>query len=229
MLDKTFEAVFTITSGITVGDFLECVFLALALGIAIAAASCVRSRSSGSFLMTLALLPAIVAVVIMLVNGNLGAGVAVAGAFSLVRFRSVPGTAKEIGAIFLAMAVGLACGMGYTGLAAVFTVLMCIVIVAYSLSNFGRSRDFKLRKVLRVTVPEDLDYAEIFDDVFTQFTKRVELIAVKTTNLGSLNRLTYEIVLKKPGTEKALIDALRCRNGNLEISLSIQANEGLEL
>ena len=229
MLDKTFEALFTITSGITVGNFLECVFLALALGVLIAAASCVRSRSSGSFLMTLALLPAIVAVVIMLVNGNLGAGVAVAGAFSLVRFRSVPGTAKEIGAIFLAMAVGLACGMGYTGLAAVFTVLMCVVIVAFSLSNFGRSRDFKLRKQLQITVPEDLDYAEIFDDVFAEFTTRTELLMVKTTNLGSLNRLTYEVVMKKAGAEKAFIDALRCRNGNLEISLRYQQSEIAEL
>ena len=229
MLDKTFEALFTITNGITVGNFLECVSLALALGVLIAAASCVRSRSSGSFLMTLALLPAIVAVVIMLVNGNLGAGVAVAGAFSLVRFRSVPGTAKEIGAIFLAMAVGLACGMGYTGLAAVFTVLMCVVIVAFSLSNFGRSRDFKLRKQLQITVPEDLDYAEIFDDVFAEFTTRAELLMVKTTNLGSLNRLTYEVVMKKAGTEKAFIDALRCRNGNLEISLRYQQNEMAEL
>ena len=229
MLDKTFEALFTITNGITVGNFLECVSLALALGVLIAAASCVRSRSSGSFLMTLALLPAIVAVVIMLVNGNLGAGVAVAGAFSLVRFRSVPGTAKEIGAIFLAMAVGLACGMGYTGLAAVFTVLMCVVIVAFSLSNFGRSRDFKLRKQLQITVPEDLDYAEIFDDVFAEFTTRAELLMVKTTNLGSLNRLTYEVVMKKAGTEKAFIDALRCRNGNLEISLRYQQSEIAEL
>ena len=229
MLDKTFEALFSVSTGITVGNFLECVFLALALGVAIAAASCVRSRSTGSFLMTLAVLPAIVAVVIMLVNGNLGAGVAVAGAFSLVRFRSVPGTAREIGAIFLAMAVGLACGMGYTTLAAAFTVLMCIVMVAFSLSDFGQSRNFKLRKILKITVPEDLDYGNIFDDIFAQFTSRAELLSVKTTNLGSLNRLTYEIVLKAQGTEKALIDALRCRNGNLEISLSYQTTEQTEL
>lgn len=229
MWDKTFEALFNISSGITLGNFLTCLFLALALGVLIAAVASLRSRSSGSFLMTLALLPAIVAVVIMLVNGNLGAGVAVAGAFSLVRFRSMPGTAREIGMIFLGMAVGLACGMGYTTLAAVFTVLMCIVIVAYSLSNFGQSRNFKLRKILRVTVPEDLDYGSIFDDIFAQFTSHADLLSVKTTNLGSLNRLTYEIVLKTQGTEKALIDALRCRNGNLEISLSYRNTEQPEL
>ena len=106
---------------------------------------------------------------------------------------------------------------------------MCVVIVAFSLSNFGRSRDFKLRKQLQITVPEDLDYAEIFDDVFAEFTTRAELLMVKTTNLGSLNRLTYEVVMKKAGTEKAFIDALRCRNGNLEISLRYQQNEMAEL
>ncbi len=229
MWDKTFTALYDMASGITLGDFLCCVGLALVLGVLIAVTASFRSRSSGSFLLTLAVLPAIVTVVIMLVNGNLGAGVAVAGAFSLVRFRSMPGTAREIGMIFLAMSVGLACGMGYPGFGAMFAVLMCAVVFGFSLANFGQKRDFKRRKILRVTVPEDLDYADIFDDIFAQFTLQADLIAVKTTNLGSLNRLTYEIVLKKSGTEKALIDALRCRNGNLEISLSYQASEFGEL
>ena len=132
MLDKTFTCIYDIATGITLEAFLICVGVALVLGVAIAAVSGFRARCSGSFLMTLALLPAIVAVVIMMVNGNLGAGVAVAGAFSLVRFRSVPGTAKEIGAIFLAMAVGLACGMGYPVFAALFAGIMCLVILAFS-------------------------------------------------------------------------------------------------
>ena len=229
MLDKTFTCIYDIATGITLEVFLICVGTALLLGLAIAAASGFRTRCSGSFLATLALLPAIVAVVIMMVNGNLGAGVAVAGAFSLVRFRSVPGTAKEIGAIFLAMATGLACGMGYPVFAALFVVIMCVVILCFGLVHFGQRRDWRMRKQLRITVPEDLDYAELFDDLFAEYTTTATLIAVKTTNLGSLNRLTYEIVMKKSGTEKALIDALRCRNGNLEISMSILSNENGEL
>ncbi len=228
-MQTLFSCIYDTASGITAESFFLCVGIALVLGALIALVAGFRTRCSGSFLVTLALLPAIVTVVIMLVNGNLGAGVAVAGAFSLVRFRSVPGTAREIGAIFMAMAVGLACGMGYPGFGAVFAVIMCLMLTAYTLANFGKSRDFRLRKILRVTVPEDLDYAEIFDDLFEEYTSYAVLTAVKTTNLGSLNRLTYEIVLRKSGTEKALIDALRCRNGNLEISLSLQSTEVGEL
>ena len=229
MLDKTFTCIYDIATGITVEAFLICVGVALVLGIAIAVVSGFRARCSGSFLMTLALLPAIVTVVIMMVNGNLGAGVAVAGAFSLVRFRSVPGTAKEIGAIFLAMAAGLACGMGYPLFAAMFAVIMCVMIMAFSAFSFGQRRDWRDRKQLRITLPEDLDYADLFEDLFAKYTTQATLIAVKTTNLGSLNRLTYEVVMKKTGTEKAFIDELRCRNGNLEISMSIMANENSEL
>ena len=229
MLDKTFTCIYDIATGITVEAFLICVGVALVRGIAIAVVSGFRARCSGSFLMTLALLPAIVTVVIMMVNGNLGAGVAVAGAFSLVRFRSVPGTAKEIGAIFLAMAAGLACGMGYPLFAAMFAVIMCVMIMAFSAFSFGQRRDWRDRKQLRITLPEDLDYADLFEDLFAKYTTQATLIAVKTTNLGSLNRLTYEVVMKKTGTEKAFIDELRCRNGNLEISMSIMANENSEL
>lgn len=229
MWDKTFDTLFNTASGITLGNFALCVATALVLGTVIALVAGFRARSSNSFLLTLAVLPAIVAVVIMLVNGNLGAGVAVAGAFSLVRFRSMPGTAREIGMIFLGMAVGLACGMGHPVFAAIFALVMCAVVFVFSLLGFGQKRDFRLRKILRVTVPEDLDYGHIFDDIFTEYTSHTDLLSVKTTNLGSLNRLTYEIVLKAQGTEKALIDALRCRNGNLEISLSYQTTEQTEL
>lgn len=229
MWDKTFTAVYNTTTGITVKSFAICVAAALVLGVLIALTVRFRSRHSGGFLVTLAMLPATVAVVIMLVNGNLGAGVAVAGAFSLVRFRSLPGTAREICAIFVAMAVGLGCGMGYPGFAALFALIMCAVLLCYTLAGFGQRSNQRLWKVLRITVPEDLDYANMFDDLFAEYTRRWELLSVKTTNLGSLNRLTYEVELKKPGTEKALIDALRVRNGNLEISMSIRAETGTEL
>ncbi len=229
MWDKTFTAIYNATTGISVKSFLICVGAALLLGALIALVVKFRSRHTGGFLATLAMLPATVAVVIMLVNGNLGAGVAVAGAFSLVRFRSLPGTAREIGAIFIAMAVGLGCGMGYPGFSALFAGTMCLVFMVYTLMGLGQRSKHRLVKVLRITVPENLDYANMFDDLFTEYTSRWELLSVKTTNLGSLNRLTYEVVLKKPGTEKALIDGLRVRNGNLEISLSIMAETGTEL
>ena len=229
MLDKTFTCIYDIATGITLEAFLICVGVALVLGVAIAAVSGFRARCSGSFLMTLALLPAIVAVVIMMVNGNLGAGVAVAGAFSLVRFRSVPGTAKEIGAIFLAMAVGLACGMGYPFFGLLFAGIFCAASLLYALIGFGGRRNAVMHRVLRITVPEDLDYPNVFDDLLEKYTSDAKLTDVKTTNLGSLNRLTYELTLRKAGTEKAFIDELRCRNGNLEISMSIRPPERREM
>ena len=229
MLDYTFSSLFTVTGSMTLSAFLTCILAALALGVVMALVYTFRSAYTRSFVVTLALLPAIVCVVIMMVGGNLGAGVAVAGTFSLIRFRSVPGTAKEICAIFLSMAVGLACGMGYPVFAAVFAVLMCLVILLLTVLNFGGHKNTQLRKVLRITVPEDLDYTGVFDDLLSKYTSQAELIAVKTTNLGSLNRLTYALVLKKAGTEKALIDELRCRNGNLEISISVQTQDEREL
>lgn len=229
MLQSIFSGIYNPAIGITLETFLISIIVALVLGAVMAAIYCFRSQHSRSFVVTLALLPATVAVVIMLVNGNLGAGVAVAGTFSLVRFRSTPGTAKEITAIFLAMAVGLACGMGYPAFAALFCILMCAVSMLYALTNFGGQRNGQLRRVLRITVPENLDYPTVFDDLFEKYTSKIQLTEVKTTNLGSLNRLTYELTLQKTGTEKDFIDELRCRNGNLEISMSYQPMESREL
>ena len=229
MIETIFSGIYNSATGITLETFLICIAVALALGAMMGAIYCFRSQHSRSFVMTLALLPATVSVVIMLVNGNLGAGVAVAGTFSLVRFRSTPGTAREITAIFLAMAVGLACGMGYPAFAALFAVLMCVVSLLYTFVNFGGQSKSQLRRVLRITVPENLDYPTVFDDLFEKYTSKVQMIEVKTTNLGSLNRLTYELTLHKAGTEKEFIDELRCRNGNLEISMSYQSTESREL
>lgn len=229
MLKSVFSGIYDPSIGITFQTFLISITVALVLGAVMAALYCFRSRHSRSFVVTLALLPATVSVVIMLVNGNLGAGVAVAGTFSLVRFRSTPGTAKEITAIFLAMAVGLACGMGYPAFAALFALLMCAVNLIYTFTSFGGHPQEQLRRVLRITVPENLDYPTVFDDLFEKYTSRTQLMEVKTTNLGSLNRLTYELTLQKPGTEKKFIDELRCRNGNLEISMSFQPTESREL
>lgn len=216
-------------SVISTGDFLLCLGCALLLGLLLAFGYMYRSRYTKSFVVTLAMLPAVVCVVIMMVNGNIGAGVAVAGAFSLVRFRSVPGTAKEISMIFLAMGSGLICGMGYLGFAILFTVIMCIISILYNHLDFGSKKNAAIYKTLNVTIPEDLDYTNVFEEVLSEYTNSCELIRVKTTNMGSLFRLTYNITLKDALKEKEMIDKLRCRNGNLEISISKQDTTVTEL
>lgn len=231
MLNYLFQGVFdaTATSTIHIGGFLICIFSALILGLLLAYAYMYKSRYTKSFVVTLALLPAVVCVVIMMVNGNVGAGVAVAGAFSLVRFRSVPGTAKEITMLFLAMGAGLISGMGYIGFAILFTVLMCFVTRLYNRLDFGSKKNAAIYKTLTITIPEDLNYTGVFEEVFREFTDSYELVRVKTVNLGSLFRLTYNLTLKSAETEKDMIDALRCRNGNLEISVSKQDTTAAEL
>ncbi|MBQ9277374.1 MAG: DUF4956 domain-containing protein [Lachnospiraceae bacterium] len=229
-MENLFESMNTLNqTDITLGDFVITIIAALILGAVLALTYKYKSNPTKSFVGTLAILPAVVSVVILMVSGSLGAGVAVAGTFSLVRFRSAPGTAKEIGAIFMAMAVGLACGMGFMGAAVVFTVIMCVVVLVYETVGFGKSNMSVLNKTINITVPEDLDYSEIFDEVWEKYVSKVEMTKIKTTNLGSLNKLTYNITLKEKNTEKQLIDDIRCRNGNLEISMSAQVTEQMEL
>ena len=222
MPDTIFRGLFDtdMTTVIAPWQFLLCVGAALALGLVIALSYMYRTRYTRSFVVTLAMLPAVVCVVIMMVNGNVGAGVAVAGAFSLVRFRSVPGTAREIGTIFLAMGAGLVCGMGYLAYAALFTLVLCAVFMLYSRLDLGTKKNAATYKVLNITVPEDLDYTGAFDDVFHAYTEKIELTAAKTANMGSLYKLTYRVVLKPTVSEKRFLDDLRVRNGNLEILLA---------
>ena len=228
MLESVFSTLYNSYTEITVPLFLIIMASALLLGALEAFVYRRNNPCTRSFAVTLAMLPAVVSVIILMVSGSIGAGVAVAGTFSLVRFRSAPGSAKEIAAVFIAMAIGLACGMGCPGLAALFTLIMCGAELLYSRVGFGRD-PFEARKTLSVTVPESLEYSGIFDDLFAAYTTEAKMTRVKTTNLGSLNRLSYEITLREPGTEKALIDAIRCRNGNLEISLGCRAAETNEL
>ena len=213
---------------IGVGNFLLCLGVALVLGLVVAAVYAWKNEHSASFMLTLALLPAVVCVVIMMVNGNIGAGVAVAGAFSLVRFRSAPGSAKEIVTIFLAMGAGLIAGMGYLGFAALFTVIMCAMFLIYN-AVAGNVRSEAVNKTIKITIPEDLDYTGAFDDIFAEYTKKNELVKVKTTNMGSMFRLTYNVTLKDATKEKEMIDRIRERNGNLEIMVSKQENRVAEL
>ena len=230
-METMFKGIFDneLAQTIRVEDFLLCLGVSLVLGLIMAVAYMWKNDHSKSFLVTLALLPAVVCVVIMMVNGNIGAGVAVAGAFSLVRFRSAPGSAKEIVTIFLAMGAGLIAGMGYLGFAALFTVIMCGMFVVYNLLVSGSAKRDALNKCLKITIPEDLDYTGAFDDIFTEFTKKNELIQVKSTNMGSMFRLTYNVTLKCTSGEKQMIDRIRERNGNLEIMVSKQESPNTEL
>lgn len=231
MFENLFKGLFDtdLTAVISVTDFLLCLGASLVIGILMAFAYMYRTRYTKSFVVTLALLPAVVCVVIMMVNGNVGTGVAVAGAFSLVRFRSVPGTAKEICTLFLAMGAGLIAGMGYLGFAVLFTVVMCIMFVLYNRLDFGTKKNAATFKTFTITIPEDLDYSGIFDDIFSEFTTSHDLVRVKSTNMGSMFKLTYNVMLRDVTREKEMIDKIRCRNGNLEITVSKQETVGTEL
>ena len=205
-----------IGSEITLSAFFICTAVSLLLGLGAAAVCMFKNRCPQSFAITLAILPAVVQTIIMLVNGNIGAGVAVAGAFGLVRFRSAPGTAREIGVIFLAMAIGLATGMGYVVLAAVFFVIVAGVLLLLSALHFGESD--RAERVLRITIPENLDYDGLFDDLFATYTKTHTLEKVKTANMGTLYELQYRVTFREPEVPKLFLDEVRCRNGNLNIS-----------
>ena len=200
---------------LTVSAFLICTLVSLLLGAALALVSMYRAHTSQSFAVTLAILPAVVQLVILLVNGNLGAGVAVAGAFSLVRFRSVPGSAREISALFLAMALGLATGMGYLTLAVLAFVIIAGAMLLFTALGLGRNHPSE--RSLKITIPESLDYEGLFDDLFEQYTRSHTLVKVKTSNMGTLYELEYRIILTGESVPKAFLDALRCRNGNLNI------------
>ena len=200
---------------ITLQVFLICTVVSLVLGLGTAMLCMYKSRYTQSFVVTLAMLPAVVQVVIMLVNSNIGAGVAVAGAFSLVRFRSAPGSAREIGMIFLAMAIGLATGMGYVVLAVAFFLIMAAFVVILGAVQFGSSNEYE--RELKITIPETLDYEGLFDDLFQKYTRSAQLYRVKTSNMGTLYEVDYHIVLKTERIPREFLDELRCRNGNLNI------------
>ena len=221
MLESTFSSVFgtaeSLVGAVSAADFLLCCVFSVVLGAVCAGVYMFRHSYSKNFVVTLALLPLIVQMVITLVNGNLGAGIAVMGVFNLVRFRSIPGSAKDIGNVFLAMAIGLATGMGFIALAVLFTVIVGIANVVYVLSPFGKQK--APEKMLKITIPEDLEYDGVFDGVLARYTDEHELVEVQTTNMGSLFLLEYAVRMKEPGVEKRMIDEVRCLNGNLKVVL----------
>ena len=213
-----FDTVFSQGEMNILGYFLS-IISALVIGVLFALVCGYKSNSSKSFLITTSLIPACVALVIMLVNGNIGAGIAVAGAFSLVRFRSAPGTAKEICIIFISTAAGLALGMGYIAYALIFIAFSSVVL--FLLTNFKifEKKNANCNKVLKITIPESLDYENVFEEVLVKYTKEHNLVQIKSVNMGSMFKLTYAVILKDIKLEKEFIDELRIRNGNLEISL----------
>ncbi|MBQ6602997.1 MAG: DUF4956 domain-containing protein [Eubacterium sp.] len=217
------------STGITVPGFFICLVIAIVLGAVVSIVHTLCEESSRGYNITLALIPPIVCVIIMMVSGSLGAGIAVAGTFSLIRFRSRPGTATEICSIFLGMASGLACGMGYPGFGILFAVILCVIMFLYHRFGFGARKEGPLNRVLNITVPEDSSFTDMFDDVFEKYTSSCTLVRIKTTNLGSLLKLRYELVLSQAGTEKAFIDELRTRNGNLELNLAFKAESENDL
>ena len=204
-----------IPAAMTVSAFLICLLSALVLGVLTALVFSFRSEHSSNLPFALVLVPPIVTLVIMMVNGNIGAGLGVAGAFSLIRFRSAPGTARELSGLFTGTAIGLACGMGYVGIAALFFLVVAVTVLALTLLRFGEtSRSYRH---LRITIPENLDYDGLFDDIFDKYTVDHQLQKVKTTNMGTLYELSYNIHIKGSDVSKDFIDELRCRNGNLNI------------
>ncbi|MGN0691807.1 MAG: DUF4956 domain-containing protein [Oscillospiraceae bacterium] len=208
----------TLTTNFSAGEIILCGAASIVLGAMIAAAFGYKSRKSGSYMITVALLPLIVQVIIMLVNGNVGTGIAVMGAFGLVRFRSAQGSAIDICGVFLAMAVGLACGTGHIWIAAGLAAVVCLLKLLYTILPIGKNKPKE--KELHITIPENLEYDGVFKDILDKYTKKWELVQVKTTNMGSLFKLKYYIEIIDPSDEKKLIDELRCRNGNLEIMCS---------
>lgn len=224
-----FDSIITSVSGdLDMRTALICTIVSLLLGFIIAVIYMAQDKNyTKNYIMTLVLLPALIQVVIMLVNGNLGTGVAIMGAFSLVRFRSLPGTSKEISGIFFSMVVGLATGMGYISYAFLITCLIGFAMFVFSKSRFGEVKEEA--KDLKITIPENLDYTGLFDDLFAQYTSNHSLFHVKTTNMGSMYELQYHITLKEEMKEKEFLDALRCRNGNLTICCGYRERNAVEL
>lgn len=214
-----FESIFK-DGNMPATSFFIALGVALIFGGIYAFLACYKSGSSSSFFIAAALLPMTVAAVIALVNGNLGIGVAIAGAFGLVRFRSAPGSAKEISIIFIAMAAGLAFGMGYLAYGAIFLLICGCLLFVFGKFTAKTKLLKNKEKIIKITIPETLDYSSVFDDIFSEYTIYAELENVKSTNMGSMFRLTYRATLKSLDLEKPLLDALRTRNGNLEIQCS---------
>ena len=206
------------SQGLTLNSTLICTGVSFGLGLLLATAYIMQGNHSKTFVVSLSVIPILVQAIIIMVNGNIGTGVAVAGTFSLIRFRSYPGTARDITAILCAMLIGLASGMGYIGFGFMITLVFCVLSVI--LTKLPLDFSDKESRELKITIPESLEYNDVFADIFSSYTKAITLDRVRTTNMGTMFELTYTITQSAPGKEKQFIDELRCRNGNLPISIN---------
>ncbi len=206
-----------INGGLDIKSAFICIITSIVLGLIISIVYMKSSRYSKNFVITLAVLPILVSTVMIMVNGNLGTGIAIAGAFSLVRFRSMPGNSKEIMSVFFAMTIGITIGAGYIVFASIITIVVSLMIIIFYLTNFGENKNNY--KTSDIIVPESLDYDDVFEEIFNKYTNRYELVKIKTTNLDSLYELRYDITLKDGVKEKEFIDSIRVRNGNLKVSI----------
>lgn len=214
-----FNSIFdSTTTGLSITTGLICAAVAIVLGVIIAITHMKTSQTTKGFLTTLATLPLLVMAVMIMINGNLGTSIAILGAFSLIRFRSIQGKAKDLLSVFFAMMVGLACGMGHVLFAVVITVIAVIAILFFSYTHFLEPN--KKQRVLKIVIPEDLDYEDAFDEIFAKYTSRADLIRMKTMNMGSLYKLTYDITMKNNVREKDFLDEIRVKNCNLKVLLS---------
>ena len=211
MFDSIIESVYATTGK----EFIICSAVSLVLGLLLALVHMYKNDYSKNMIIMLVVLPFAVQVMLMLVKGSFGTSIAVMGAFSLVRFRSATGNAREIMSILCGVTVGLAMSLGYVAIAAITFVMISLIVIVLTTFNFGVKRNCD--RTLKITIPEDLDYEGVFDDIFDKYTSKCEVLRVRTTNMGSLYELTYDIVLKKDVSEKEFIDTIRCRNGNLTV------------
>ncbi len=220
-----FEAIFnttTTSTSISLTSALLTIIISFVLG-GIISFTYMKSSNKGvysqNFALTLVLLPTVIAIIILLVGSNVARAFSLAGAFSIIRFRSTAGDPKDIGYVLFTMAAGLACGVGFFGYALLFTIILCLLMIILYYIDFGKKNTSQ--KLLKITIPEDLDYEGAFDDIFNEFTTNYVLRKIKTMDLGSLFQLVYVVTMDNGINSKEFLDALRCRNGNLNITLSM--------
>lgn len=222
------ETILSQTAGesLTLVNTVIIIAASIILGLAISMVYIKTHKKEGyapSFTVTLIMLPVIISIIILLVGNNVARAFSLAGAFSIIRFRSAPGDPKDISYVFFTLAVGLACGMGYVGYAALFTIVLCGVMVVLDVMNFATPKSNSMQ--LKIVVPENLNYEELFDDVLTKYTSSWKMERVRTKEFGALFELTYRVNVKEEASRKRFIDELRCKNGNLNISLGLCESE----
>lgn len=223
MSDLTRSIITGIDAILTPEKYILCALVALVCGILITVTHSFKNKSNMSLYGTIAFLPVVVMTIIMVVSQNIGAGVAVAGAFTLIRFRSIPGEARAVGNLFCSTACGILCGMGYLFYAGMFCVIVCLFQTAMFFAL--KSVFISPMRFLRIVTPENLDYEEAFNEIFGEYLNSFELMRVKTINMGSLFELTYSISPKVKTPPKEFLDKIRARNGNLSIILSRELPE----